>query len=140
MPVVVEVIPEAEFDSWIEEQRLAIALASETAVADRNKTWNMGELLPLGEEVFIEHCATCHQPDGTGQAGRYPALVGSPITTGAVADHITRVMNGKADTEMQAWAPQLSDVDLAAVMTYERNAWGNNTADLIQPMTVFLGR
>ncbi|MCZ6828715.1 MAG: cytochrome c oxidase subunit II [Gammaproteobacteria bacterium] len=140
MPVVVEVKPEAEFDSWIEQQRLAIALASETAVADRNKTWSMAELLPRGEEVFLEHCATCHQPGGLGQAGRYPALAGSPITTGAIEKHIDRVMNGKADTEMQAWAPQLSDLDLAAVMTYERNAWGNNTADLIQPLTVYLTR
>ena len=140
MPVVVEVIPEAEFDSWIEEQRLAIALASETAVADRNKTWIMAELLPRGEDVFLEHCATCHEPEGTGQEGKYPALAGSSITTGAIEEHIARVMDGKADTEMQAWAPQLSDLDLAAVMTYERNAWGNNTGDLIQPMTVYLAR
>ncbi len=140
MPVVVEVIPEAEFDSWMDDQRLAIALASETAVADRNRSWSMAELLPRGEAVFLEHCATCHQPEGTGQAGKYPALVGSPITTGAIEDHLNRVMNGKADTEMQAWAPQLSDVDLAAVMTYERSAWGNNTGDLIQPMTIYLAR
>jgi cytochrome c oxidase subunit 2 len=140
MPLVVEVRPEAEFDSWIEEQRLAIALASETAVADRNKTWSMAELLPRGEEVFLEHCATCHQPEGTGQAGKYPALAGSPVTTGAIDEHINRVMNGKVDTEMQAWAPQLSDLDLAAVMTYERSAWGNNTGDLIQPMTIYLAR
>jgi cytochrome c oxidase subunit 2 len=140
MPVVVEVIPETEFDSWIEEQRLAIALASETAVADRNKTWIMAELLPRGEEVFLEHCATCHEPEGTGQEGKYPALAGSSITTGIIEEHIARVMDGKADTEMQAWAPQLSDLDLAAVMTYERNAWGNNTGDLIQPMTVYLAR
>ncbi len=140
MPLVVEVIAEEEFDSWIEDQRLAIALASETAVADRNRSWSMGELLPRGEEVFLEHCATCHQPEGTGQAGKYPALAGSPIATGAIDEHIDRVMNGKADTEMQAWAPQLSDVDLAAVMTYERSAWGNNTGDLIQPMTIYLAR
>jgi len=140
MPVVVEVIPEAEFDGWIDEQRLAIALASETAVADRNRTWSMAELAPRGEEIFLEHCATCHQPQGTGQAGKYPALAGSEVTTGSIEEHIDRVMNGKADTEMQAWAPQLSDLDLAAVMTYERNAWGNNTADVIQPMTVYLAR
>ncbi len=140
MPIVVEVIAEAEFDAWIADQRLAMALASETAVADRNKAWNMGEMLSRGEDVFLEHCATCHQSDGTGQAGKYPSLAGSPITTGVIEDHINRVMNGKADTEMQAWAPQLSDLDLAAVMTYERNAWGNNTGDLVQPMTVYLAR
>lgn len=140
MPVVVEVKPETEFDNWIDEQRLAIALASEAAVADRNKTWTLAELLPRGEEVFLNHCATCHQPDGSGQAGKYPALAGSPITSGSIEKHMNRVMNGKADTEMQAWAPQLSDLELAAVMTYERNAWGNNSADVIQPMAVYLAR
>ena len=140
MPVVVEVRPEEEFDAWIEDQRLAMALASETAVADRNKTWSMEELMPMGEEVYISQCATCHQPNGTGQDGKYPALAGSEITTGDIAEHLNRVMNGKADTEMQAWAPQLSDLDLAAVITYERNSWGNDTSEVIQPMTVYTAR
>ena len=61
MPIVVEVRPEEEFDAWIADQRLAMALASETAVADRNKTWTMAELMPMGEDIFLEHCATCHQ-------------------------------------------------------------------------------
>ncbi len=140
MPIVVEVQPEAEFDSWIADQRLAMALASETAVADRNKTWTMAELRPLGEEIFLQHCATCHQPDGMGQTGKYPALAGSEITTGNIPDHLARVMEGKVDTEMQAWAPQLTDLELAAVITYERNAWGNNTSDMVQPMTVYQSR
>jgi cytochrome c oxidase subunit 2 len=140
MPVVVNVMPEAEFDEWLAKQRQALALASETAVADRNKEWTMAELLPLGEGVFLKHCATCHQPDGLGQKGKYPALAGSPITTGKIADHLDRVMNGKADTEMQAWAPQLSDLQLAAVITYERNSWGNKTADVVQPRTVYAAR
>lgn len=140
MPIVVDVRPEEEFDIWIADQRLAMALASETAVADRNKTWTMAELLPMGEEIFLEHCATCHQPDGMGQKGKYPALAGSEITTGNIPDHLGRVMNGKADTEMQAWAPQLTDLELAAVITYERNAWDNNSSDLVQPMTVYQSR
>jgi cytochrome c oxidase subunit 2 len=140
MPIVVEVRPEAEFDSWIADQRLAMALASETAVADRNKTWTMTELFPMGQEIFLEHCATCHQPNGLGQAGKYPALAGSEITTGNIQDHLNRVLNGKADTEMQAWAPQLSDLELAAVITFERNAWGNDTGDIVQPMTVYAAR
>lgn len=140
MPVVVEVRPEAEFDAWLEEQRLAKELASEAAVAARNKEWAMGELLPLGEQVYIDHCATCHQRDGSGKGIKYPALAGSSITTGVVADHIDRVMNGKEDTEMQAWAPQLSDLEIAAVITYERNSWGNNMADIIQPRTIYATR
>jgi len=140
MPIVVEVQPEAEFDSWIADQRLAMALASETAVADRNKTWTMAELLPMGAAIYLEHCATCHEPDGRGQGTTYPALVGGELPTGPLAPHIERVMNGKAETEMQSWAPQLSDRELAAVITYERNAWGNATADLIQPRTIYAAR
>ncbi len=140
MPVVVDVRPEAEFDKWIDDQRLARELASGQAVADRNKTWTMAELMEIGEQVFLAHCATCHEPDGVGQGTTYPALAGGEIPTGPLHAHIDRVMNGKAETEMQAWAPQLSDRELAAVITYERNAWGNATADLIQPRTIYAAR
>lgn len=140
MPVVVEVRPEAEFDKWIAGQRLARELASGQAVADRNKTWTMAELMQIGEQVFLTHCATCHEPNGVGQGTTYPALAGGKIPTGPLEAHIDRVMNGKAGTEMQAWAPQLSDRELAAVITYERNAWGNATADLIQPRTIYAAR
>ena len=140
MPIVVEVRPEAEFDAWIEEQVLAGALAGEAAVAARAKTWTMEELMPMGEEVFIKHCMTCHERDGMGQGIKYPALNGSAIATGQIVDHLDRVMNGLADTEMQAWAPQLSDLELAAVITYERNAWDNATGDIVQPITVYEAR
>lgn len=140
MPVVVEAKPLAVFDDWIEQQKLAISLASKQAVADRQKTWSLAELMSRGETVFLKHCAECHEPDGTGQRGKYPALVGGDITTGKIEQHLDRVMNGKADTEMKAWAPQLSDLELAAVITYERNAWGNNTGDIIQPMIVYQAR
>lgn len=140
MPIVVEVRPEAEFDAWIQDQIVAAALAGETAVADRAKTWSMAELIPLGETVFLKHCATCHERDGMGQGAKYPALSGSEITTGDLVAHLNRVMNGLADTEMQAWAPQLSDLDIAAVITYERNSWDNNTGDIIQPITVYEAR
>lgn len=140
MPIVVEVIPEEEFDAWIAEQRLTMALASESAVADRNKQWAMSELVSLGENTFISHCATCHQTNGMGQPGKYPALVGSEITTGSIEDHLNRVMNGKEKTEMQAWAPQLTDLEIAAVITYERNSWGNDSGDVVQPMTVYSAR
>jgi cytochrome c oxidase subunit 2 len=140
MPIVVEVRPEAEFDAWIEEKRIAASLAGDAAVADRAKTWAMEELLPIGEQVFLKHCATCHERDGMGQGSKYPALSGSAIATGPMAGHLNQVMNGKADTEMQAWAPQLSDLEIAAVITYERNSWANSTGDLIQPAAVYEAR
>lgn len=140
MPIVAEVRSEEDFDIWLEEQRLAAELAGEAAVAAREKTWAMDELLTLGEEVFVEHCATCHQRDGMGQGTNYPALAGSTIANGPLPNHLDRVMNGLAETEMQAWAPQLSDLEIAAVITYERNSWGNGSGDLIQPMTVYEAR
>ena len=140
MPVVVEVRPEEEFDQWIEDQRIAKELASGQAVADRAKTWTMAELMTIGETGFLDNCSTCHEPDGVGQGSTYPALAGGEIPTGPLAVHLDRVMNGKSETEMQGWAPQLSDRDLAAVITYERNAWGNDTGDLIQPRTIYAAR
>jgi len=140
MPIVVEVRPEAEFDQWIEDQVQAAELAGEAAVAARARTWSKDELVSQGQQVFVKHCAECHQRDGMGQGSKYPALTGSPIVTGPIPDHLDRVMNGKADTEMQAWAPQLSDLDIAAVITYERNSWTNDTGDVIQPLTVYEAR
>jgi cytochrome c oxidase subunit 2 len=140
MPIVVEVRPEAEFDQWIEDQRVAAELAGGAAVAARAKTWTMAELLPIGQETFLKHCATCHERDGMGQGSKYPALSGSAMATGPIVDHLDRVMNGLADTEMQAWAPQLSDLEIAAVITYERNSWDNSTGDIIQPITVYRAR
>jgi cytochrome c oxidase subunit 2 len=140
MPIVADVRPEAEFDAWIEEQRLAASLAGEAAVAARAKTWSMQELMSIGEDVYVKHCATCHERDGMGQGSKYPALSGSEIANGVVEDHLNRVMNGKADTEMQAWAPQLSDLDIAAVITYERNSWRNDTGDVVQPITIYEAR
>ena len=140
MPVVVNVRPEAEFDKWIEDQLIARKLSSGQAVADRNKEWTMAELMPIGEQVFLSNCATCHETTGLGQGSTYPALAGGEIATGPLAAHIDRVMNGKAETEMQAWAPQLSDRELAAVITYERNAWGNASNDVVQPRTIYAAR
>ena len=140
MPIVVDVRPEAEFDQWIEDQRLAIELASGQAVADRAKTWAMAELMEIGERVFLDECSTCHESDGMGQGSTYPALAGGEIPTGPLAAHIDRVMNGKVDTEMQSWAAQLSDLEIASVITYERNAWGNDTGDVVQPITIYTSR
>lgn len=140
MPIVVEVMPEEEFSAWLTDQRLALELSGEAAVAARSRDWSMEELMPMGQEVFLTHCATCHQPDGSGQGIKYPALAGSQIANGPIEDHLNRVMNGKEDTEMQAWAPQLSDLDIAAVITYERNSFGNTTGDVVQPLTVYEAR
>ena len=76
----------------------------------------------------------------SGQGSTYPALAGGEIPTGPMPTHIERVMSGAVDTEMQAWAPQLSDLELASVITYERNAFGNDLGDIVQPLTIFESR
>ena len=101
----------------------------------------------LGKEVFNReaHCGTCHQPDGKGMPPAFPALSGSKIVTGPLLSpdgkllkdsHVDRVLNGKEGTAMQAFRNTLNDVELAAVITYERNALGNSKGDLIQPAQI----
>ena len=140
MPVVVDVLPEDEFEVWLEDQRIALESMGEAAIAARSRDWSMEELLPIGEDVYLTNCATCHQPDGLGQGIKYPAMAGSVVANGPVENHLSTVMNGVAGTEMQAWGPQLSDLDIAAVITYERNTFGNETGDVVQPLTIFNSR
>ncbi|HHH44335.1 MAG TPA: cytochrome c oxidase subunit II [Gammaproteobacteria bacterium] len=136
MPIVVEAKNEADYRQWIADQKGA--KAADAAAADRD--WSMAELMERGEKKYATSCAACHQAGGTGVPGAFPALKGSAIATGPVAQHLDIVMHGKAGTAMAAFAGQLSDVDLAAIVTYERNAWGNNTGDLVQPSEVKAAR
>ncbi len=92
-----------------------------------------------GEEVYNGACAACHMANGEG-LGAFPALAGSPVATGSIAEHLDRVINGKAGTMMAAFGGQLSDAELAAVITYERNSWGNDTGDIVQPSDVKAAR
>ncbi len=132
MPIVVEAKSEQDYRAWIDEKKSAMAAAA--ASADR--TWTMDELMAKGEQVYNTACAACHQVSGEGLPSVFPALKGSPIATGDVAAHIDIVLHGKAGTAMQAFGPQLNDADLAAVITYERNAWGNNTGEMVQPSDI----
>jgi len=132
MPIVVVAKTEEDYQQWVAE--LKGAQAAEVESADRE--WSMAELMAQGEEVYNTVCSACHQGNGQGVPGAFPALAGGAITTGPVAEHIDIVMHGSPGTAMQAFADQLSDVEMAAVITYERNAWGNNVGDLVQPMTI----
>jgi len=136
MPIVVRVVEEAEFNTWVaskqEEQRAADAAAVIAAAS----SLTLEQLMADGEKAYLAKCAACHQPTGAGLPPTFPALVGSKIATGPVADHLSIVVNGKAGTAMQAFGAQLTDVELASIITYERNAWGNNTGELVQPADV----
>ncbi len=136
MPIVVDVLPEAEFDAWLETQKAAAIAAAEAEKASLAERMTMEEAMALGESTYQTACAACHQPNGLGLPPTFPALKGSPIALGDVSKHIDIVVNGAPGTSMQAFGKQLTFKQLAAVITYERNAWGNNTGDLIQTSDV----
>lgn len=136
MPIVVEVKSEAEYAVWLGEQKQK----AQAAAASSAKTWSMAELMEHGEKVYNTNCVACHQVSGAGIPNVFPGLIGSPITTGEVAKHIDVVLNGVEGTAMQAFGKQLNDADLAALVTYERNAWGNNTGDIVQPSDIKAAR
>jgi len=132
MPIVVEVKTQEDYDKWLAEQKSKKAAVT----LDPNKTYSMDELKAHGEKVYAASCAACHQANGAGLPPAFPALTGSKIATGDKAAHIDIVMNGKANTAMAAFGKQLNDVDLAAVVTFERNALGNATGDAVQPADI----
>lgn len=137
MPVVVEVKSEADYQQWLKEQQQLIADAANAEKASLSASMSKEELMQLGESTYLAHCAACHQPTGLGIPPAFPALKGSPIaTTGSIEEHINIVFNGKAGTGMQGYGKQLSLKEIAAVVTFERNAWGNDTGDLVQSADV----
>ena len=138
MPIVVNAVSEEAFKSWIADQQAAKAAAAAEASAD--KTWSLDELMARGEESYNKVCAACHQVTGQGLPPAFPALAGSAIATGDLAAHLDIVLHGKAGTAMQAFGPQLNDLELASIITYERNAWGNDTGTVVQPADVAAAR
>ncbi|WP_336367793.1 cytochrome c oxidase subunit II [Marinobacter sp. C2H3] len=132
MPVVVKAVPAPEYAAWVSDQKAA----AEQERLLTEKDWTLEELVARGEQVYQTTCAACHQPDGSGAPPAFPALNGSPVATGDANGHIEVVLNGRQGTAMQAFGKQLSEVDLAAVITYERNAWGNHTGDKVTPQDI----
>jgi cytochrome c oxidase subunit 2 len=136
MPIVVEVKSEADYISWLAGKK---AEAAEIA-ASASKTWTKEDLLASGEKLYAKNCAACHQANGQGIPNVFPGLAGSKIATGDIAAHINIVLNGKPGTAMQAFGGQMNDADLAAIITFERNAWGNDTGDVVQPSDIKAAR
>ena len=135
MPIVVKVVEEDEYRQWVlakQEKAAAEAAAS-------GKAMSKAELMARGESVYKKSCMACHQDKGQGLPPMFPPLAGGKIATGPAAAHIDIVLNGKANTAMQAFGAQLNDADLAAVITYERNSWGNS-AGVVQPSDVKAAR
>ena len=131
MPIVVVAMEQDKYSQWVSEQKKK----SDATVVDVNKQFTAEELKAEGEKVYAGNCVACHQANGKGIPGTFAALDGSKIATGPKADHINIVMNGKTGTAMAAFK-HLSDVQIAAVVTYERNAWGNTAGDVVQPSEI----
>ncbi len=135
MPIVVEVKSKDDYAKWADQQKTLLAAAA----ADPNKVWERGELITRGAIIYAANCAACHQGTGKGVPGSFPALDGSKIVNGPPAAQIAIVLNGKPGTAMPPWT-QLSDTDLAAVITYTRNSWGNKTGQAVQPSEIKAAR
>ncbi len=132
MPIVVIAKEQAEYDTWVTEQ----LASADQAKAASEKTWDMDSLMAQGEKVYTTNCGACHQANGQGIPGAFPAITGSPTATGDVAEHLNTIMNGRPGTAMQAYAAQLNDADIAAVATFQRNGLGNSVGDMVQPADV----
>ncbi|MHC9512173.1 cytochrome c oxidase subunit II [Kangiella sp. M94] len=130
MPIVVKVVEPAEYDAWMTEK-----VAEAKSGPDLNER-TMAQLMADGEKSYNTYCSACHKVDGTG-SGPFPALIGSPVATGDIEKHIDVVVNGVPGTAMQAFGAQLTEAEIAAIVTYERNAWGNDMGDKAQPQDVY---
>ena len=128
MPIVVKAVSMEEYKTWVAEKKES----QEATAAASNKEMSMEELMTKGEVVYKANCLACHQANGKGIQGVFPALAGSQIAIKPenIKTHITHILYGK--NLMPAFGEQLNDGDIAAVTTYERNAWGNDTGDMIQ--------
>jgi cytochrome c oxidase subunit 2 len=137
MPIVVKVVSEQDYKAWV-AQKKGTALV---AAADNGKTFSREELVERGEKVFQANCAACHQANGMGIPGTFPALNGSKVATGPIAAHINIVLHGgRPGTAMVGFADRLSDAEIAEVVTYERNAWNNKMGDAAQPADIAAAR
>ena len=141
MPIVVNVVSAEKYTAWVGEQKKLLAAAAD----DPSKTWDVAELKTRGEKVFNDNCAACHQANGAGVPNAFPSLVNSKLVLGTKADQIALVLNGRKGqftaTSVMPAQNVLSDVDIAAAITYSRNAWGNKAKeDMVLPAEVKAAR
>jgi cytochrome c oxidase subunit 2 len=132
MPIVVRVVSPDDYSNWVGEKKKALAAAAD----DPNKQWDAKELVARGEKVYASTCVACHQAQGQGTpAMKAPPLAGNKLVIGPEAPPIDTVLEGRPNTAMQSFKQTLSDTEIAAVVTYVRNSWGNKASD-VQPAEV----
>ena len=138
MPIVVQAVKEEEFDQWVGQQvKVRDQYANLNNEPAEQIKMTRTELMTLGKQQYDQICAACHRVDGKGLPPLYPALKGSSVAVGKpISRHISLILHGIPGSAMQPYKDQLSDKDIAAIVTYERNAWENNTDDVVQPADV----
>jgi cytochrome c oxidase subunit 2 len=146
MPITVEVKSEADYARWVEDSKgkwgtkpLTAMPAPAPVSDDPDKKFTMAEAKAAGEKIFGANCAACHQLNGKGLPPAFPPLSGSKVVQGPAEAQLVVLLNGRAGTAMQSFA-RLADSDLAAVITYTRNSWANNTGKVVQPSDVRAAR
>lgn len=129
MPIVVKVVSQDDYTKWVAEQKKG-------GQEDANKQWQPQELIARGQKLYEANCVACHGAKGEGSpAIKAPALAGSKTVTGPKEAHIDTVLNGRPGTAMAPFGQQFSDTDIASVISYERNSWGNKSG-IVQPAEV----
>jgi len=134
MPIVIQAVSKEDYATWVDEKKVAAAAMQD----ESGKEYTLDEQMARGEKIYNTQCAACHQAKGQGIEGMFPALAGSPVATGAAAEHIDIVLKGKK--LMPAFKEQMSDAEISAVVTFERNSWGNSVGDIVQPADVKAAR
>jgi len=135
MPIHVKVVSAEDYTKWVDGKKKEIAAKAD----DPNKVWEQAALIARGEKVYGANCAVCHKADGSG-AGPIKPLDKSPVVLAEdKLQQINVVLNGRMDKGMPAWK-QLSDTDIAAVITYTKNSWSNKTGQTVQPAEVLAAR
>jgi cytochrome c oxidase subunit II len=131
MPIVVNVVSEQDYADWLAAKQKDAAEIKQLMA----QNFSLEEQMERGEAVYQRSCSACHGAQGEGGVGL--PIAGSPVATGELSTHMEKSINGVPGTAMQAFGGQLNDVDMAAVITYQRNAFGNNMGDIVQPIDVF---
>ena len=136
MPIVVKVVSDADYKTWVDGKKKEMSAKAE----DPNKVYTVAELKERGEKIYGANCVACHQANGKGIPGAFPALDGDPVVNGPKGEQINILLNGK-NNKMPAWKAILSDTEIASVITYTRNTWSNKAAEnIVQPADVLAAR
>ncbi len=135
MPIHVKVLSADDYSAWVDGEKKKAAAKAD----DPNKVWALDDMVKRGEKVYAANCAACHQANGKG-AGPIKALDGAAVVQDAdKTKQIAILLNGQNNGAMPAWK-QLSDTEIAAVITYTKNNWSNKTGQVVQPADIKVAR